>query len=79
MFRVQTDHSLDALLPHISKTLKTEANAIKAAHKFMHDNPQDGVIVVTNALHEPIVFVVRDTDLTGGDVKEISPIEWESI
>jgi len=79
MFRVQTDHSLDALLPHISKAVKTEAGAINTAHKFMQDNPQDGVLVVTDALHEAMVFVVRDADLTGGDVKEFSPNEWEAM
>jgi len=78
MFRVQTDHSLDALLPNISKAFKTKAGAINTAHKFMQTNPQDGVIVVTDSCHEAVAFLVRDDEITGGIVQEMTPDDWEA-
>ena len=78
MFKVETDYSLDAQLPHFSKALKTEAGAINTARKFMQNNPQEGVLVVTNSCHEAVTFLVRDTELTGGIVQEMTPNDWEA-
>ena len=45
--------------------------------EHMNNHKEDGVMFVSGNCHEVLAVLVRDKDLTGGEVQEMSLQEWE--
>ena len=64
-------------IPFMRHLCQAKSLALRAARSHMNNHKEDGVMFVSGSCHEVVMVLVRDKDLTGDEVQEMSLQEWE--